>query len=136
MPWRRKWLPTPVFLPGEFHGQRSLAGYSRQVRSQTQLSLPSFSKVRQEFSVIHSKFCVSVLCTLIRLAPPPHLLIGKKWIYLEMHITDNAVSLKRQEPPREKHTPSRSVGHLRRRETWRPVSRFEVLVLLIKSLVH
>ena len=27
-PWRRKWLPTPVFLPGEFHGQRNLAGYS------------------------------------------------------------------------------------------------------------
>ena len=26
--WRRKWLPTPVFLPGEFNGQRSLAGYS------------------------------------------------------------------------------------------------------------
>ena len=22
--WRREWLPTPVFLPGEFHGQRSL----------------------------------------------------------------------------------------------------------------
>ena len=27
IPWRRKWLPTPVFLPGEFHGQRSLVGY-------------------------------------------------------------------------------------------------------------
>ena len=26
--WRREWLPTPVFLPGESHGQRSLAGYS------------------------------------------------------------------------------------------------------------
>ena len=26
--WRRKWQPTPVFLSGEFHGQRSLAGYS------------------------------------------------------------------------------------------------------------
>ena len=26
--WRRKWLPTPVLLPGEFHGQRSLLGYS------------------------------------------------------------------------------------------------------------
>ena len=25
-PWRRKWHPTPVFLPGEFHGQRSLEG--------------------------------------------------------------------------------------------------------------
>ena len=28
MPWRRMWQPTPVFLPGESHGQRSLAGYS------------------------------------------------------------------------------------------------------------
>ena len=26
--WRREWRPTPVFLPGEFHGQRSLEGYS------------------------------------------------------------------------------------------------------------
>jgi len=26
--WRRKWLPTPVFLLGEFHGQGSLRGYS------------------------------------------------------------------------------------------------------------
>ena len=28
IPWRRKQQPTPVFLPGEFHGQRSLVGYS------------------------------------------------------------------------------------------------------------
>ena len=27
-PRRRKWQPTPVFLPGKFHGQRSLAGCS------------------------------------------------------------------------------------------------------------
>ena len=27
IPWRRKWLPNPVFLPGKSHGQRSLAGY-------------------------------------------------------------------------------------------------------------
>ena len=26
--WKRKWQPTPVFLPGESQGQRSLAGYS------------------------------------------------------------------------------------------------------------
>ena len=26
--WRRKWQPTPVFLPGKSHGHRSLAGYS------------------------------------------------------------------------------------------------------------
>ena len=28
VPWRRKWQPAPVFLPGKSHGQRSLAGYS------------------------------------------------------------------------------------------------------------
>ena len=27
-PWRRKWQPTPVFLPGKFHRQRSLTSYS------------------------------------------------------------------------------------------------------------
>ena len=28
IPWRRRWQPPPVFLPGESHGQRSLVGYS------------------------------------------------------------------------------------------------------------
>ena len=28
IPWKREWQPTPIFLLGEFHGQRSLAGYS------------------------------------------------------------------------------------------------------------
>ena len=27
IPWRRKWQQAPVFLPGEFHAQRSLVGY-------------------------------------------------------------------------------------------------------------
>ena len=34
-PWRRKWLLTPVFLPREFHGQRSLVRYSPWVRKQS-----------------------------------------------------------------------------------------------------
>ena len=28
IPWRKEWQPTPVFLPGEVQGQRSLAGYN------------------------------------------------------------------------------------------------------------
>ena len=28
IPWKREWPPTPVFLPGKSHGQRSLVGYS------------------------------------------------------------------------------------------------------------
>ena len=41
--WRREWQPTPVFLPGEFHGQRSLAGYSPQGHKESDMTerLPS-----------------------------------------------------------------------------------------------
>ena len=39
IPWRRKWQPTPVFWPGESHGQRSLAGYSPcSCKSRTRLT--------------------------------------------------------------------------------------------------
>ena len=38
IPWRRKCLPTPVFMPGEFHGQKSLVGIVHGItKSQTQL---------------------------------------------------------------------------------------------------
>ena len=40
-PRRRKWQPIPVFLPEEFHRQRSLAGYSHGITSQTRLSNPT-----------------------------------------------------------------------------------------------
>ena len=35
MHWRRKWQPTPVFLPGESHGQRSLVGCSPWSRTES-----------------------------------------------------------------------------------------------------
>ena len=50
IPWRRKRQPTPVFLPGESHGQRSMAGYSPQVtKSRTwlkQLSTSTYKACR------------------------------------------------------------------------------------------
>ena len=39
-PWRRKWQPTPVSLPGESHGQRSLAGYSSQGHEELDTTQP------------------------------------------------------------------------------------------------
>ena len=46
IPWRRKWQPTPVFLPEEFQGQRSLAGYSpwgrRELNTTELLTLTPF----------------------------------------------------------------------------------------------
>ena len=38
VPWRRERQPTPVFLPGEFHGQRSLAGYNPQARKESDMT--------------------------------------------------------------------------------------------------
>ena len=40
-PWRRKWQPTPVFLPGKFHGQRSLVGYSLWGHKRVGYDLPA-----------------------------------------------------------------------------------------------
>ena len=54
IPWRRARQPTPVFLPGDFHGQRSLAGYT--VHGATGLDtteharIPAHSSTRQAFS--------------------------------------------------------------------------------------
>ena len=50
--WRRKWQPTPVFLPGESHGQRNLAGYSPcDHKSQIWLNL-SFSLLSQNLKFL------------------------------------------------------------------------------------
>ena len=38
LPWRRKWQPTPVFLPGKSHGQRILAGYSPRGRKELNMT--------------------------------------------------------------------------------------------------
>ena len=41
MPWRKEWLPTLVFLPGEFHGQRShLVGYSPWGHKESDMTEP------------------------------------------------------------------------------------------------
>ena len=38
IPWSRKWQPTPVFLPGKFHGQRSLVGYNPWGRTESDMT--------------------------------------------------------------------------------------------------
>ena len=62
IPWRRKWQPTPVFLPEKFYGQRSLAGYSpwglKESVSTERLSTHActvFSKLHEMYSALYSK---------------------------------------------------------------------------------
>ena len=40
IPWRRAWQPTPVFLPGEFHGQGRLESYSPRGRKELNTLMP------------------------------------------------------------------------------------------------
>ena len=46
-PWRRAWQPTPVFLPGESHGQGSLVGYSLWGHKRVGHDLATESEVTQ-----------------------------------------------------------------------------------------
>ena len=55
--WRRKWQPTPVFLPGKSHGQKSLAGYSAWGhKSQNLVTKPP--PPPDEESIYHRKKCL------------------------------------------------------------------------------
>ena len=45
--WRRKWQLTPVFLPGEFHDQRSLEGYSPSGHKESDTAEPLSLDARQ-----------------------------------------------------------------------------------------
>ena len=62
IPWRRAWQPSPVFLPGESHGQRSLVSVHRITRSQTWLKwrsmhAPSYLRVLGVLTVWSPLFC-------------------------------------------------------------------------------
>ena len=65
IPWRRKWQPTPVFLPGKFHGQRSLAGYSPWSRKELNTTEHTHILVCIDYlSCVHSlSFCCCQLFT-------------------------------------------------------------------------
>ena len=57
--WKRKWQPTPVFSPGEFHGQRSLAGYGpwdhKQSDMTEQLTHPHLGNLSSQALVFFNK---------------------------------------------------------------------------------
>ena len=56
-PWRRKWQPTPIFLPGKSQGQRSLAGYSPRGRKQLDKSECTHTHTRTQrinFSILQA----------------------------------------------------------------------------------
>ena len=68
LPWTREWQPTPVFLSGEFHGQRSLAGYSPWGGKESQLShrhdwaTNTFTSTKSVFKMQKKKVMYLIYC--------------------------------------------------------------------------
>ena len=49
--WRRKWKPTPIFLPGESHGWRSLVGCSLWGRTESDMTEATQQQQQQEIEL-------------------------------------------------------------------------------------
>ena len=56
LPWSREWPPTPVFLPGKFHGQRSLAGCSPWGHKESDTTEQLSIRVRQRMRFLFEIF--------------------------------------------------------------------------------
>ena len=71
IPWRRKWQPTPVFLPGEFYGQRSVASYSPwgHILSDMTERLTQHCKIYHCFIILNSNFSCVCLCLVTQSCP-------------------------------------------------------------------
>ena len=59
--WRRAWQPTPVFLPGKSHGQRTLAGNSLWGRKELAMTERLSTLSRKHFCGTRPEFCLSYL---------------------------------------------------------------------------
>ena len=54
IPWRRKWQPTPIYLPRKFHGQRSPMGYSPWGRRVSDTTVHTSSSIVKSETESHS----------------------------------------------------------------------------------
>ena len=104
IPWRREWQPTPVFLPGEFHRQRSLAGYSPwgckeldtiEQLTHTYLLPPQFTNV---FKSPHPKIFFVKSWPFSPAAPPPHTSLPPDPLTHHAHLTGLQSALPTHQP--------------------------------------
>ena len=64
IPWKRAWLPTPVFLPGEFHGQRSPMSCSPWGHKESDTTKPNthaYTKFSSVYLNLYTVYGVNIL---------------------------------------------------------------------------
>ena len=89
IPWRRKWQPTLVFLPGKFHGQRRLVSYSLWGRKESDIN---------EDMCVHTHMCSTkhlCVCVCVCKICKPYALLNR---YFHIHLT-NQMRLRDVEQP-------------------------------------
>ena len=64
IPWRKKWQPTPVFLPEEFHGQRSLVGYSPWDHKELDMTDHAHTHINVSLSLCIYNLCAGLVAKL------------------------------------------------------------------------
>ena len=97
IPWRRVWQPTPVFLPEESHGQRSLASYSpwgsKKVRTEwlsTQIHMHSLFQKRLNSPFNECSFYLNLESGspyLKRGENPGLIFKGEQWVFIGLNMT-------------------------------------------------
>ena len=70
-PWRRAWQPTPVFLPGDSHGQSSLVGYSPWVCKRVRHDLVTEQHINLHAFVRHLLSAGTNVCSSVKLPQIP-----------------------------------------------------------------
>ena len=79
-PWRREWLPTLVFLPREFHEQRSLAGYSPWGHKESDTTEPLTDRQTDTHSSTASSV-FTLLCTHYHIHLQNAVIVHKRTLY-------------------------------------------------------
>ena len=77
IPWRRKWKPTPVFLPGKSHGQRHLTGYSPRGRKESDMTEHAHTHARARTHT-HTRTHIASLALCLCFFPFNYLAISSK----------------------------------------------------------
>ena len=98
MPWRKEWLPNPTFLPGEFHGQRSLGGYTpwgnKKLDKTEQLTFSLFTTLKNTslFGSVHfSPSVMSDSATTWTAARQASLSYTMSWSWLKLRPIESAM---------------------------------------------
>ena len=90
MPWRKKWLPMSVFLPGKSHGQRRLVGYSLCGHKRVRHDLATKQKQQEQVQLqilLYARYD-QLLLVIIHLSPTA---AGCKLLLLDVVNSDDDV---------------------------------------------